>query len=138
MASMRVEWKGDDVLKTVMQAVQAGMTDYAGRWETAAKGSLRPGRGVVTSTYRRSLHAATPRYNFGNDDVPPRPGSPERGGRGVVTQRQGDTISGVVGSGMRYARSLENRYNVVRGAHDRVAPQLPGLIEKHAKAAGLK
>lgn len=137
MSDVSVDWKGDDVAKTAALAVRDGLSEFAGRWETAAKGSVKPGRGVVTGTYRRSLHGAGPNYNFARDDVPPTPGTPERGGK-ATARRQGATISVVCGSGMRYARVLENRYNVVRGAHERVAPQLPAIIERHAVRLGLR
>jgi len=38
---------------------------------------------------------------------------------------------------MIYARRLEAMYNVVVGAHAQVVGQLPGILEKHAKAARL-
>lgn len=133
---MSVKWLGDEVRETAVNAIIAGMNEYGARWETAAKASLKPGRGVVTGTYRRSLHSGPPNYNFGGDDVKPSNGTPERGGQGGALADK-DSVRMFVGSGMKYARRLEDLYNVVMGAQEKVSGQLPGIIEKHAKAAGL-
>ena len=135
---MALEWMGDQVQQDVVRAVIInGLNEFGARWETAAKASVKPGRGVVTGTYRRSLHYSSRAYNFGKDNVAPGPSTPERGGTGKGATAGGGYVSIVAGSGMIYARRLEAMYNVVVGAHAQVVGQLPGILEKHAKAARL-
>lgn len=135
---MALEWMGDQVQQDVVKAVIInGLNEFGARWETAAKASVKPGRGVVTGTYRRSLHFSSRAYNFANNNVKPGPGTPERGGAGKGATAGSGYVSIVAGSGMVYARRLEAMYNVVVGAHAQVVGQLPGILEKHAKAAGL-
>lgn len=134
---MALEWMGDQVQKTAVQAIVSGMNEFGARWETAAKASLKPGRGVVTGTYRRSLHYSGRDYNFAGDNVTPGPSTPERGGAADGATVSGNSVSIVAGSGLVYARRLETMYNVVVGAHEQVVGQLLGILEKHARAAGL-
>ena len=135
---MALEWLDDQLQQEIIQpAVVNGLNEFGARWETAAKASVGPGRGVVTGTYRRSLHFSSRAYNFGRDNVKPGSGTPERGGTGKGATVGGGYVSIVAGSGMIYARRLEAMYNVVVGAHAQVAGQLGGILEKHAQAAGL-
>ena len=127
-----LKWMGDEVYRNVANAVIAGMNEYGARLETDAKGRVKPGAGVVTGTYRRSLHFSHSGYNFGNDNVKPSNRTKERGGKGSGAALKGDTISIVMGSGMVYAMHLERIFNVVNGAHEAISPQLPKIIEKHA------
>lgn len=133
---MSVQWMGDQLRETVVGAVVSGLNEYGARTETAAKSSLKPGRGVLTGTYRRSIHSGPPSYNYGGDDVKPSNNTPERGGQGGG-EVDGDSVRILIGSGMRYAMRLEQRYNVIAGAQEKTAGQLPGILQKHAKAAGL-
>lgn len=135
---MTVVWLGDEVRAQAVGVLVSSLDEFGGRWETAAKGSVRPGRGVVTGTYRRSLHSGPPNYNYANDNVRPSHSSPERGsGGGGGAEAEGDSILMLLGSGMVYARKLEERYNVVVGAYEKTAGQMPGIVAKKAKAAGL-
>lgn len=131
-------WYGDKVFKIVETAVTTGLTEWAMTTEAHAKGSVYPGRGVVTGTYRRSIHTAAPTYNYGSDDVKPSAGSPERSGRGGSAARYGDKIGIVLGSGMKYASKLEDLYSVIGGAVNSKAGELPGVLRKHAIRNGLK
>ncbi len=133
----RVTWRGDQVIEIYRVAARDALNELGGRWEASAKGSLRPGRGVVTGTYRRSLHYANPGYNFSGDDVRPAPGSPERSGAGGGAQRFGLTVRMTVGSGMRYARKLEQLYGVVTTAIDQVKGMLPEILTRKAREGGL-
>jgi hypothetical protein len=127
----------DDVVKRVETAVIGALNEFGGRMETTAKGSIGPGRGVVTGTYRRSLHFAPVGYNFGKDHVKPSKRSPERSGKGGGAKRTADSVGILFGSGMRYAMKLEQRYNVVQGAMDSNKRKLPEIVRKHAKTQGL-
>lgn len=137
MTDYRLDWRGDDVRREAVNAIYGAVLELGGRWEAAAKGSVRPGRGVLTGTYRRSLHYARPDYDFASDDVPPSPGSPERSGHGGGPEVRGDKISILLGSGLNYARKLEALYGVVVGAFDQVRGQFLDILERHAKKRGL-
>lgn len=131
-------WRGDDIYERVEKAVTSGLTEWALTTESSAKAALHPGRGVVTGTYRRSIHAAGLAYNFEADNVRPSASSPERSGRGGNASRNGDTISIVIGSGMIYAGFLERLYRVIEGAFINTQDALPGILRKHALREGLK
>jgi len=135
---MALEWKGDEVYTAVESAAITGLTEFGARHETASKGRVSPGRGVVTGTYRRSIHYGKPSYNFGRDNVRPSGNSPDRSGKGGGATRKGDTVAIVVGSGMVYAKKLEDMYSPIQGGFDQVKGQLPDILRKHAIANGLK
>lgn len=132
-----VDWRGGRVLEICGVAAKSALTELGGRWEAAAKGSLRPGRGVVTGTYRRSLHYANPGYNFSSDDTRPANGSPERAGAGGGAERIGLSVRMTVGSGMRYAIRLEQLYAVVTTAVDQVKGRLPEILARKTREGGL-
>ena len=131
-------WYGDEVYNIVEAAAVDGLTEWAITTETAVKGSLHPGRGVLTGTYRRSVHAASPDYNFGSDNVTPSANSPDRSGKGGGAKRKGDTVSIAIGSGMAYAGRLEDMYSPVIGGFERTKGSLLGILRKHAIRNGLK
>lgn len=134
---MGLVWKGDQVYQDVAAAIVDGMTEFGLTHETEAKRELTPGHGVLSGTLRRSTHAASPNYEFGSDDVPPTPSSPERGGQGLNVQPLKDRIAVTVGSGMVYARRIEDLYGYITNAHGRVIGKLPEIIRKHAGRRGL-
>lgn len=137
MAKTDLEWYGDDVYKMVETALRNALTEFALKHETAAKGKVRAGRGVITGTYRRSIHAATPNYSFSRDNVKPSKRTPERGGRSQVVTIQGKKIVTQVGSGMIYAMVLEKRYGPIMGGYKDVKGEFPSIIQKHAAKQGL-
>jgi hypothetical protein len=92
---------------------------------------------VLTGTLRRSIHAARPVYDYQKDDVRPTPNTPERGGGTPALAESGGKVGVSVGSGMRYARIIENRYNYMLRSYNRVLPQIQPIIQKHAKRQGL-
>lgn len=134
---MSLIWKGDTVKADAIAAITDGLTEFGLTHETASKGRLRPGRGVLTGTLRRSVHAAKPGYNFAGDDVPPTRGAPERSGQGGGAAVSGNLVSIVVGSGMRYAAKIEDMYAYIQQGHDQVKGSLTGIIQKHAAKRGL-
>lgn len=134
---MGLVWKGDDVQKQVVAAIIDGVTEFGLTHETEAKRELTPGHGVLTGTLRRSIHAANADYNYGSDDVAPTPSSPERSQQGLDVKAQGIRVAVTVGSGMRYARRIEEMYGYITGSHRRVIGKLPAIIKKHAGRRGL-
>lgn len=133
----KLDWKGGVVKAEAIEAIKAGLTEFGLRHETASKAPLKPHAGVLTGTYRRSLHAASPKYQFAADDVKPGPNTPERGGTGGGAEVAGDQVQIVVGSGLRYAVDVEKRYGTIAAAHRTLLPQLPTIIETHARKGGL-
>lgn len=134
---MALKWKGDEVQKQVIAAIVDGVTEFGLTHETEAKRELTPGHGVLSGTLRRSIHAASPDYNFGGDDLPPTPNSPERSGAGLDVQQRGIRVAVTVGSGMVYARYIENLYSYMVNSHQRIIGKLPEIIRKHAARNGL-
>jgi len=137
MSNFTLEWRGAETRKLVVAAVLDGLAEFGLRHETASKGELAPGRGVVTGTLRRSIHSSPPSYDFNSDHTKPSGGSPERGGSSPSLSEQGGRVMVVVGSGMQYARLIEDRYSYVRKGHERVIGDLLNVLEKHARAQGL-
>lgn len=133
---MAVKWMGDQVEQDCIAAIIAAVREFGLTHETEAKRELTPGRGVLTGTLRRSIHAAAPDYGFGNDDVTPASSSPERSGHGLDIQERNGRVAVVVGSGMSYARRIEELYGYIVGSHNRVIGRLPGILRKHTVARG--
>lgn len=138
MPSYRLDWKGPQVRELVVAAVKDGLAEFGLRHETEAKRGLQPGRGVLTGTLRRSLHAAGTAYDFAGDDVKPSENTPERGGQTADLAEQDGKITVVVGSGMVYARRIEELYAYLQNSHNQVLPQLMPSIERAAAGRGLK
>lgn len=130
----KLVWMGQQVRADVVAAVEAGVTEFGLVHEREAKRELYPGHGKLTGTLQRSTHAATPSYQFAADDVP---NGPERGGQGLAIREQGGKVGVMVGSGMRYARRIEQMYGYVTNSHARVAGQILGILNKHAQRRGL-
>ena len=133
---IKLVWKGNEVYEAATKAIVSGLTEFGIKHETASRSVVSPGRGVLTGTYRRSIHAANSSYNFGRDNVKPSHSSPDRSGKGGGANVKGSKVQIVVGSGMRYARRLEQLYEPIKKGHDRVKSQLPTILEKHAKENG--
>lgn len=135
----KLDWRGDKIAEMSVGIAVAALTEFGARVETSAKSQLKPGRGVVTGTYRRSIHYASPGYNYAADDVKPSPATPERSGTGGgAVQTSANVVSIVVGSGLKYARRVEQLYATIQKGQKRVEPQLPTILRKHAKKAGFK
>lgn len=134
---MTLIWKGGEVSAETKAMLADALTEFGLTHETAAKGQLAPGHGVASGTLRRSIHAAYPTYAFSQDDVPPSNNSPERSGRGGSAGVFKNKVSINVGSGMVYARRIEDLYAYITQAHEQVIGKLPGIIEKHAARRGL-
>jgi hypothetical protein len=137
MPNYRLEWKGAQTRAQVVEAIKSGLGEFGLKHETEAKRELQPGHGVLTGTLRRSIHSAADSYDFAGDDVPPTTSSPDRGGNEVIPQESGGRVVVVVGSGMIYARKMEELYAYMQNSHNRVLPELIPTIQKHAAIKGL-
>lgn len=135
---MTLKWMGNQVRSDVIAAIIDGVTEFGLTHETEAKRELTPGHGLLTGTLRRSIHAAGPDYPFAGDDVKPKQGSPDRSGQGMDIKEKNGRVAVTVGSGMIYARKIEELYGYISGSHRRVIGRLEGIIKKHARARGLK
>ncbi len=144
-----VEFHTPEVLDKFADVIIASLNEYALKVEGDAKRPLQKGgRGVVTGTYRRSIHAANPRYNYAGDNVPVKTkrrkgrviivqSGPERAGQGGGAEKLTDTIIGVkVGSGMSYAGAVEGRHKTIKRSFDKWNGKLESIIRRHAKRAG--
>lgn len=131
-----IKWLGDEVGESAINAIVAGLTQFGLEHEREAKAPLRPNRGVVTGTYRRSIHSANPSYNFPSDNVKPSRTSPERGGTGGGAEVVRGKVVVTVGSGLVYASSVEARYSTLKSGHEKVLPELVPIIKKKMKEAG--
>lgn len=135
--TFQLDWKGAEVRSEVVAAIGSGLQEFGLRHETEAKRELYPDHGVVTGTLRRSIHSAGPFYDFSGDDVASAPSSPERGGQGAELEEADGRIAVVVGSGMRYALRIQHLYGYITKSHERVFPDLPEILNKHAGQRGL-
>lgn len=113
----RLNWKGEHVLKLSEKAMSDIMVEAALTIEAEAKKELIKGHGVVTGTLRRSIHAASPSYNFSQDNVESSKSTPELGGKKIVPQRIGNKLTVLVGSGLSYAMKIHQGWGSFAGYH---------------------
>jgi hypothetical protein len=131
-----LKWLGDDVLKVAEKQLCEILTEFAQIAEAEAKKELkktggtprrdrRKGKkgkiidphGVVTGTLRRSVHVASPDYNFSSDDVEPSNGTVERGGKKITPKKIGNRFTLSLGSGMSYAMLIHQGWGSFKGYH---------------------
>ncbi len=110
-------WRGDQIVNAVKQNVAKGLGKFALRVEGHSKKELRRGHGVRYGTLRRSIHVAEPGYNWGADDVPAGPQTPELGGQVFVAVINGRKVTIQVGSGIRYALPVHQGHHSFAGYH---------------------
>ncbi len=134
----KLDWHGAQVYQQVEGAVVRGLTQWGLALETPAKGPLVLGHGMLTATYKRSIHSAGPSYNFAGDDMQPSYDAPERGGTGGEAEVQGSKVISMFGSGLHYAKYVEDRYGTIEAARSQMLEQLPKFLERAAHEAGLK
>jgi hypothetical protein len=116
MADFHLNWKGDEVKRTIEENGAKIMAEFGLTVEAEAKKELRRGHGVKTGTLRRSIHTAASGYDWGGDDVEPSAGAPERGGQ-AATPEAGDKLTVEVGSGMVYAMAVHQGHHSFSGYH---------------------
>lgn len=124
----------------MLQGLAAGLTEFGLRCETAAKRRLQPGHGVKTGTLRRSIHTASPGYNWEGDNVTPANGTPERGNREATPAEKSGKLTLELGSGMEYAMAVHQGHGSFEGYHylteavEEQKPKLTGILKGHAGA----
>jgi len=139
----KLEWKGETARTMVVKGIIAGLNEFHLEVEREAKAILQPGAGVITGTARRSIHAASPTYNWESDDVIPDKESPERKGTGGEPEEQDNAVVGTIGSGLVYAWSLHDGHGSFGGYHYitlgyvEVQDKLPDKLQKHCRKLGM-
>ena len=135
---MPLKWMGKQVEAEVVARLSAGLVDIALDVEGEAKKELHKGHGVLTGTLRRSIHAASPDYNWQGDDTLPGPGTAERGGARIEPVRKGDLLLVAIGSGLEYAMAVHQGHGSFDGYHyltnglEKVKPRAGDHIRRHA------
>ncbi len=146
MGDYRLDWKGDDVKRQVLENAAAAMAEFGLTVEAESKKELRKGHGVLTGTLRRSIHTALPGYDWGGDDVEPKgktrdssgkfvAGSPERGGQLVIPDTDNVTVQ--VGSGLQYAMPVHQGHHSFQGYHfitnglNKAKGKLQSILARH-------
>ena len=114
MPNLRLDWKGEDLKRTIQINGAKIISEFALTVEAEAKKELRKGHGVLTGTLRRSIHTALPGYDWSGDDVEPSGSAPERGGEQVVPE---GNLTVQVGSGLVYAMAVHQGHHNFSGYH---------------------
>ncbi len=117
MDDYRLDWRGDELKRTMMENGGKIITEFGLTVEGEGKRELRKGHGLETGTLRRSIHIALPGYDWSGDDVQPGQGSPERGGQSVNPQGSGGKVTIEVGSGLKYALPVHQGHHSFIGYH---------------------
>lgn len=134
--SYRLTWYGPQTKKAMEEVSMLFLEQWGLAVEGAGKEQLHPGHGVITGTLRRSIHCAKPNYNWPGDDLLPSEESPERGGKAVSPARIGRKLVVSVGSGMCYARKIEELYHFMANAFNEILPQVPRILKWCATKLG--
>jgi len=135
---MPLKWKGKQVEDEVVERLSAALVDIGLDVEGEAKKELTKGHGVLTGTLRRSIHTASPGYNWGSDNVTPSESSPERGGGEATPAKKENRLTIEVGSGMEYAMAVHQGhgsfggYHFITNAIVKVKPRAGDHIRRHA------
>lgn len=137
----KLTWRGDQVLDKTLTNVGRALTEFGLRVEASAKDQLYKGHGVITGTLRRSIHCATPGFNWlaegrmmlGARNNRLRMKSVKKAMRGTSLGQQmslpniqslhmtarpamvGSVLTLQVGSGLRYALPVEVGFGSFRG-----------------------
>lgn len=133
----KLNWNGPALRGQVVEAIVGGVQEFGLTHETKAKSKLRKGRGVLTGTLRRSIHAGALDYNYAEDEYPPSNQTPEQGGQMPDVAERDGVVGVAVGSGQPYARKIEALYAYMAESHAEALTELPGILEKHVAKAGL-
>ncbi|CAK0773855.1 conserved hypothetical protein [Gammaproteobacteria bacterium] len=150
-----LEWNGDLVMQATEEQLMEIMPEFALIAEGEAKKELTKtggtakiryvggkkktifSHGKVTGTLQRSIHAASPDYSFGADNVEPSSGSPERGRKTIKAQKTEEGICVLLGSGLSYAMKIHQGWGSFKGYHyltngvESAKKKLPAIIERH-------
>jgi hypothetical protein len=126
-----INWRGGQVSDEIERRLADALVEIGQRTEGEAKKELYPGHGKVTGTLQRSIHAASPDYNFSRDNVEPGSGSPERGGGAPQPKRWGSIIRIAVGSGMEYAMAIHLLYHYLINGYNKVRAHTRDIVRRH-------
>jgi hypothetical protein len=133
-----LKWRGPQAGQAVLeQVVVPAMTEFGLEAEAESKKELRKGHGVLTGTARRSIHTAEPGYDWGQDDVEPSGGAPERGGRKARARILKVRVTIQLGSGLKYALPLHQGHHGFKGYHfltngvRKAKARLPKILAKY-------
>lgn len=137
MGDFRLDWRGDEVKREVMQNTASAWGEFGLEVEGESKRELRRGHGVESGTLRRSIHVAETGYDWSGDDVEPGKSSPERGGALVTPDVNGDALSLSVGSGLKYAMPVHQGHHSFQGYHyltnglKKAKAKLDAILRRH-------
>ena len=135
--AFRLNWKGDEVTKQVLENCAKAMGEFAMTAQANAMHQLEHGHGVETGTLRRSLHIAESGYDWGGDDVEPSSSSPNRNGMMANAAMNGKKVTIQLGSGLRYALPVHQGHHGFAGYHyltiglDQARSELPSILRKY-------
>lgn len=139
MSRVKLRWNGKQLLKNLESGLGDGLVEFDHQVAEAAKAQLWPGHGVITRTLKRSLHAASPDYNWRGDNVKPSNKAPERGRKPFKVKKIGNKIMGVIGSGMIYAMAIHQGFKSFAGYHyitiglQKKLPDVPRIFQRSVK-----
>ncbi len=111
------KWNDKEVIKVSEEQLGEILSEFTLVAEGESKKKLSKGHGVLTGTLRRSIHGASADYEFGNDDVKPEKGTPERGYKKVTPIREGHRFLTALGSGLQYAMRIHQGWGSFTGYH---------------------
>jgi len=136
--AVKIKWRGQEVLETSIEHLEPIMSDIALAAEGNSKKELYKGHGVLTGTLRRSVHAASPGYNWSSDT-----GASELGGQQVTPERRGGRLVVELGSGLSYALAIHqgwsgppfrgsfSGYHYITNGVEKTHGQVPGIVARH-------
>ncbi len=140
----RVDWYGGRVLSLFERAERRTLTRVGTNVQDEAKIRLYPGHGYDTGTLQRSIHAATPGYDWEGDNVPRSPFTPERGIEDAQPARvAGGALAIQIGSGQDYSLWVELGtayflgYHYLEDALAAVEGDIVDILREECAAVGL-
>ena len=132
-----LNWRGDEVVKVSEEQLAAIMTEFGLTAEGEAKKELKKGHGVLTGTLRRSVHLASPDYEYSQDNVEPSESTPERGGNEATPQKDDHRFILALGSGLVYALKIHQGWGIFTGYHyitigvEKAKKKLDAIVTRH-------
>jgi len=128
----RLNWRGKPTQDEVVEILGAALVEIGLRIEGEAKKQLWPSHGKLTGTLQRSIHAASPDFNFAQENVQPGDNTPERSNPGAVTpQLLGSRLMIAVGTGMEYAMWVHFLYKYLTLGLSKVRPLALQIVQRH-------
>lgn len=116
-------WLGAQVSAQVKDTAADVLIDLGLLIEGGIKAQLYPGHGLITGTLRRSYHLAGADQPFTDDDS-------DQSGRRPEPVRRGSILAIAVGSGLKYAMTIEDRYRQTLNALDQTRGRVGDVIRR--------